>query len=354
MKNVVLLHNPVLEYRPDSSVPVNITAVAERIAGVLGGAVTSLNEAGEDPYFMPFAAVHESLAYEKGITGEGDVYGGIVRDLAHADKAILHELPEQRSSHPLWYSRAFAKSVGGVVLPGFTSFSVKDATRAFDVMQDRGLAARFKDPSSTGGIGQFLVRSRDELEEALTPYKDKIPEVGAVLEADLEDHQTVTVGYVDMNGHPYSWYGRPYDVQHNGMTRFGGNELTVVRGAIKNLMRFATDPRDHLAIRQAAHVFDAYSLLGATITRATLDAVQGTGSNGEFLSGITDPSLRPSASSAAEIRAVEAFIANPDAEVVKTRLTYDYNKTIPTDGSAGELFVGHDRMNIFVDLVDVS
>ena len=156
-----------------------------------------------------------------------------------------------------------------------------------------------------------------------------------------------------MNGQPYSWYGRPYDVQHNGITRFGGNELTVVRGDIKDLGQHATDPKDRLAIFQSGRVFDAYSLLETTITRTTLDAVQGIGSNGEFLSGITDPSLRPSASSAAEIRAIEAFIANPDAEVVKSRLTYDYSKTMPIDGSAGELFVGHNRMNIFVDLVDV-
>lgn len=354
MKNVVLLNNPVLEYRPDSSVPVNIAAVAERIAGVLDGSVVSLNEAGENPYFMPFAAVHESLAHEKGITGDGDVYGGIVKALEHADKAILHELPTTGASHPLWYSRTFAKGVGEVVLPGFTSFSVEDTMQAFASMQDMGLTARFKDPSSTGGMGQFLVRSRNELEKAITPYKDKIPEVGAVLEANLQNHETVTIGYVDMNGQSYSWYGRPYDVQHNDMTRFGGNELTVAQGDIRNLMQYATNPSDRLAISQAGRVFDAYSLLGSTIIRATLDAVQGIGSNGEFLSGITDPSLRPSASSAAEIRAVEAFIANPSAEVVKTRLTYDYDKTMPTDGSVGELFVGHSRMNIFVDLVEVS
>lgn len=59
MKNVALLHNPVLEYRPDSSVPVNIMATAERIAGLLGGNIISADDAGENPYSVPFAAVHE-------------------------------------------------------------------------------------------------------------------------------------------------------------------------------------------------------------------------------------------------------------------------------------------------------
>lgn len=50
MRNVSLLRNPVLEYRPDSSVPVNIAAVASRIAGVLGG---ELVEQG-DPTTLQF------------------------------------------------------------------------------------------------------------------------------------------------------------------------------------------------------------------------------------------------------------------------------------------------------------
>jgi hypothetical protein len=354
MRNVVLLNNPVLEYRPDSSVPVNITAVAERIAILLGGTMASIEEAGENPYYVPFAAVHAPLAQIHEITGNGDVYGGIVRDLEHADKAILHELPSSEATHPNWYSPAFAKAVGEVVLPGFTSFTSEDTMQAFDTMQERGLAVRFKDPSATGGMGQFLVQSRSELAEAMVAYQDRIPKVGAVLEANLQDHQTVTIGHVDINGQTYSWYGRPYDIEHNGMTRFGGNKLTVTRGSVQGLEQYATDPRDQLAIRQAGRVFDEYGSLGTIVTRATLDAVQGLDSNGQFISGITDPSLRPSASSAAEIRAIEAFAANPDANVVRTRLTYDYAKTIPTDGSHGELFVSHLRMNIFVELVDIA
>jgi hypothetical protein len=73
------------------------------------------------------------------------------------------------------------------------------------------------------------------------------------------------------------------------------------------------------------------------------------------MSGITDPSLRPSASSAAEVRAIEAFAANPDAEVVITRLVYDYTKELPLKAdSSKELFVSHKRMDIFVELADIT
>jgi len=105
MKNVALLHNPVLEYRPDSSVPANITAVAHRIAGILEGDLIDEYKATQDTYRVPFAAVHKPLALQHGITGSGDVYGGIVLELNHADKAILHELPDWDSEHPSWYSQ---------------------------------------------------------------------------------------------------------------------------------------------------------------------------------------------------------------------------------------------------------
>lgn len=143
MRNVVMLHNPVLEYRPDSSVPVNITAVAERIADNFGGELLQEARSGEAVYHMPFAAVNQPLAAEKGITGQGDVCGGVVQSPQHADKAILHELPTDESVHPRWYSRTFARAVSHVVLPGFTSFSPEDTLHAFNVMQEQGLAVRF-------------------------------------------------------------------------------------------------------------------------------------------------------------------------------------------------------------------
>jgi len=265
----------------------------------------------------------------------------------------LHELPKGDSEHPAWYSRTFAKTLAGVVLPGYTAFSPDDTLHAFDLMQAQGINARFKDPSNTGGLGQYLVRDRTELEEVMALHVGKFKDVGAIIEADLQDHHTVTVGRVDLNGQVYSWHGRPYDVRYNGTTRFGGNELTVVRGEPGELMAHAHTAEDKLAIEQSGRVFEVYDLLDSTITRATLDAVQGVGSNGQFMSGITDPSLRPSASSAGEIRAIEAFVANPDAEVVTTRLTYDYPKELEPAANR-ELFVAHKRMNIFVELVDVA
>ncbi|HEY5442276.1 MAG TPA: DUF3182 family protein, partial [Candidatus Saccharimonadales bacterium] len=179
MRNVALLHNPVLEYRPDSSVPANITAVGERIASMLGGELKALDEAGDNPYFMPFAAVHEPLAAKVGISGSGDVYSGIVKEPEHADKGMLHEVPSDDSPHPAWYSRTFAQSLPGLVLPGFTTFSPEDAINAFELLQEQNLAARFKDPSNTGGLGQHPISTKEDLELLIGEHGEKLAAVGA-------------------------------------------------------------------------------------------------------------------------------------------------------------------------------
>lgn len=355
MKHVVRVHNPVLEYAPNSSVPVSIGAVAERIAKHIDASIDGDVSLADERYFMPMAAVHEPLARSVGMTAMGDLYGGIVKELQHADKAVLHRLPRGDMVSPDWYSKSFASTVQNVVLPGFTTFSPDDTRIAFKAMRSEGHSVRFKDPAGTGERGQYLIDTSDKLEEVMYSHGASFRGAGAVLEANLYGAETITVGYVDIEGDCYSWYGSPYDIEHGGIKRFGGNELTVVRGGLLDLRNYCTDPRSKVAVEQSAVAFDAYHThLGAAIMRATFDAVQGVGENGQFLSGITDPSLRPSASSAAEIRAIEAYREHPKATAVRTKIIYDYAKELPLNHESRELFVEHDRMNMFVELVAVE
>lgn len=353
MSKVVLLDNPVLKYRPNSSVPPNIAAVAAKISCMLGYEEAETVTDSRSPYFVPFAAVHSSLASEHGIVGIGDLYGGIVEEHQHADKAILHVLPMERAKHPVWYSPAFAQAVQPVVLPGFTAFTANDALHAYRQICSEQLSVRLKDPSNTGGLGQHCISDDGHLQRTLDGYGNSIASTGVTLEADLEDAITITIGYVEIDGHIYSWRGRPYDVLDGDMMRFGGNELTVVRGNFDVLHRHTHSLEDRLAIDQAKIVFTAYKMLGAKISRATLDVVQGTARDGRYLSGVTDPSLRPSASSAAELRAIEALQATPSTEVAMSRLLYDYTRTIHAMTDL-EVFMSHPRMNILVELLSVT
>lgn len=355
MSAVVVIDNPALSFRCGSSVPVSVAAVAERLSGILRSLRGGAARPASDSYFMPYSAVHEPLARACGISGDGDLYGGIVREPAHADKAMLHELASATAMHPRWYSWAFARALHGAVLPGFTVFSPDDAACAFELMRRRGIVPRFKDPSATGGLGQSLVRSQADLAEALQAHGDRLVKTGAILEADLSDAATITVGWVRIGGKEFSWCGRPYDVVVDGQTRFGGNEIRVVRGGLGRVEQYIQDERDLIAIRQACTVSGAYRLLGTVAARATLDAVQGVDTPGKLRSGITDPSLRPSASSAAEVRALEAFIEHPDAESVVTQLVYDYGTgMVAADTAKLELFAGNTHVRIVVGVVEVT
>lgn len=353
MKSIVLFNNAVVKLRPESSVPIKNGAVAERVAKLLGGQVCDITEKTGDKYLIPIDAVHEPDARKHGATGTDDVYGGIVKELEHADKAILHSLVSPYALRPAWYSRTFAKKVSKVVLPGFTVFSYEDAVAAFEAMQANGLAARFKDPTGTAERGQYVVQSREELDDIASNFGEAFIETGAVLETDLRNASTLTAGIVLMAGQRYSWLGNPYDTYHKGLKRFGGNELTVVRGGFDVLAKRCDDPRQKQAIQQISQVHEAYASIGASISRATFDVVQGVGSNGLFLSGVTDPSLRPSASSPAEIRAIEAFAEHPNASTITSRVDYDYAKNGPLN-KGQELFVGHSCMNIFVEIVAIA
>jgi hypothetical protein len=71
--NVALIHNSEYEFSPISSVPIKNAAVAERIAGILGGSVCELDEVGDSPYLIPIEPITREVAEQYGVTGEGDV-----------------------------------------------------------------------------------------------------------------------------------------------------------------------------------------------------------------------------------------------------------------------------------------
>ncbi|MGI9148009.1 MAG: DUF3182 family protein [Chloroflexota bacterium] len=354
MKDVLLLENSAIRHRADSGIPINVRAIARRIATMLGGSVVhQCDNSSRSRFFVPFAAVRESLAAEHHILGNGDVYGGVVREQEHADKAILHKLVREDAFRAGWYSPEFALCVSGVTLPGFTVFTNEDAVQSFEMLQDAGVVARCKDPSNTGGVGQRRVDTKDELTNFLSQYGSRIRSAGVVIEAEIDRPNTVSVGRVNLLGHEFCWFGQPYDVMYAGVPRFGGNVLTVIRGGFDELLRNVNDPDEFLAIEQAARVFSAYDTLGAVISRGTLDVVQGI-SGVDFVSGVTDPSLRPSGSSAAELRAIEALNSEPRARVATTRVEFDYTGAKRTMRPSESVFVTHKNMTVYVDLVTLD
>jgi hypothetical protein len=352
MKNVVLLNNGH-EIAPGSTINAKNMAVAEKIAGILGDAIVGGDANTGEQYHIPFEAVDAADAHHRGITGSDDLYGGIVRRPEQADKALLHVPVSRSEPYPDWYSPDFAREVSGAVLPGFTVFDREGARTAYRRLAVEGLTARLKDPAERSERGQFSVRTPEELEEALSQYRQGIGKSGLVVEADLDSADTISVGYVALGGEDYCWYGKTWDVEYGGKKKFGGNELTVVRGGFADLREQSIDSQHRLAVQQTGKVVEAYPACGAVISRATFDVVQGYAANGEFLSGVTDPSIRPSASSPAEVHAIQEFQAHPDASAITARVTYDYGHQMGATDER-ELFASSHKARIFVETVDMA
>lgn len=342
MRNVMLLANG-RDVSPTGTITAKNLAVAERIATLLDTTDTS------SPYYIPFEAVYEEEATQKGITSAADLYGGIVRRAEHADKALLHVRAHAQEA-PEWYEPQFAKAVEEAVLPGYTVFSPEEALLGYKHMVADGLRVRIKDPNERNARGQFVIENQKDLCNLLSEL-NTIQTHGVVMEANLENHSTTAVGYVALGDTSYSWYGKTWNVMSRGKQKFGGNELTLVRGTFQDLSEIAKDPEHKIAIEQTSRVFDAYALCGAMISRATFDVVQGTAPNGQFLSGVTDPSIRPSASSPAEIHAIEVLENNPETSVVTSKVIYDYGHQLTAPEPALELFASSTKTAIFVQTV---
>ena len=172
-----------------------------------------------------------SLARELGLAGEEDLFGGVVPHAFMATKAITHPLVSTTAPAPHAWSSQFPEHVADVVLPGFTAFSGVDAEVAGFQLLTLG-PVRVKLVAETGGRGQVVVKNLAELQSCLAGIDSMaLSEHGVVLEHNLTDVSTLSVGQVRIGGTVASYFGHQYLTKNNsGSDAYAGSTLTVVRG----------------------------------------------------------------------------------------------------------------------------
>jgi hypothetical protein len=108
-----------------------LDAGAKAIAKIKGYDFAGHYESGcdySDPlFFVPGDTLLVDEASCLGIRSPNDLYGGVVPHLFAKTKAITHGLVDCHAERPLGWSIVFAERVRGVVLPGYTVFSSRDA-----------------------------------------------------------------------------------------------------------------------------------------------------------------------------------------------------------------------------------
>lgn len=288
---------------------------------------------GQQFYWVPDATVvGREHAAKLGIHGPLDLFGGYVERDFQAGKAIVHPLIDRPTLTPRGWSEAFATRVKPLVLDGHSVFCHNDALRCASARLKVG-PQRLKPAASRGGQGQRVVEDSVALADALAAYEESDYREGLVIEDDLDEPTTHSVGQVMINGVLLSYHG----VQHqnrnpHGELVYGGSDLLVVRGDFDSLLALDLVESVKQAIGQAVQ-FDraAHQLLpGFHASRRNYDVAQGLDARGRRCSGVLEQSWRIGGASGAELAALAAFVADPALCVVRAS-TFEVfeDKTLP-------------------------
>ena len=285
---------------------------------------------------VPGDALGEEEAMAAGIFDRGDVLGGVVPAEFVGTKAISHGLVGPHAVRPASWSTDMAALLGDAALPGYTAFSRADAAEAGRRLLRDG-PVRIKDVCGKAGLGQQVVHDAAALDAALAQEDEAaLAETGIVVEQNLTDVVTYSVGVVALGGQTIGYWGsQNLTRDHKGREVYGGSDLTVVRGGFKALRRLDLPPPIARAVRCAAR-FDAAAHAaypGLILTRRNYDVIEGTTPQGTRRIGVLEQSWRVGGASGAEIAALEAFRAEPDTILVRCSTVELYDLATPPSGA---------------------
>lgn len=315
--------------------------VAERLAAVLGmsyggiGHDTERHPRGER-YVVPYRTLNLGEARRFGIESARDLFGGVVSQPFMGTKLITHGLMHAGAVAPAGWSESFAEKVRDVVLPGYSVFTAADLREATAWLLREG-RVRIKSPHDMGGVGQRVVERMEQLEPLIEarghgPWLDE----GLVVERNLGDVVTISVGLVLLDGIQASYVGRQRLVRsHAGALVYGGTDLLCTRGDLEALRQLPLTGDQRLAVEQARCYHDEAQACfpGTFASRANYDVAQGRDDSGRWYSGVLEQSWRIGGASAAEVEAVAALLDHPARRAVwaATRESYDRAEPVPDD-----------------------
>ncbi|MBS7546033.1 DUF3182 family protein [Ancylobacter oerskovii] len=308
-----------------------VEALARRIASLRGSPILTLSEGGMAQlrvYAVPVETlVGGEFAARLGIESERDFFGGLVPYAVQAGKAITHPLPDDDATRPEGWSNAFGLAVREVVPAGFSAFDIDAARRAAGLLLPRG-PLRVKPGWSDGGREQAIVADAVACEAALAALeRDLLAEQGVVLEEDLSDAVTFSIGRVRIDDTILSYVGQQSTTRDNaGVAAYGGSTLTVVPGDLEALLALELDATARRAV-ECALVYDGAAMQhfpGLIASRRNYDVIAGRDARGKPRIGVLEQSWRIGGASGAEIAAFEAFHDEPDLVAVRTSCTERY------------------------------
>lgn len=295
-------------------------------------------------YYLPTQTlVDPAQASALGIRSEQDLFGGVVGYPYMATKAISHPLPANASFPPGW-TDAFARQASAALLRGYTVFSKADARRAAELLLPGG-PLRVKPVLATAGRGQVVVEHVQALDGLLDGMDEQqLALWGLVLEEDLSQVQTFSVGQVRVAGLTLSYHGtQQLTHDHQGCEVYGGSDLVVVRGGFDALLQLPLEDHLRLAVNQAMAYDQAAQaqLSGFFASRRNYDIARGRDAAGQLRSGVLEQSWRAGGASSAELLALQAFARDRSLRQVRAS-THEVFGAVQLPADATLFYQGND------------
>lgn len=262
-----------------------------------------------------------------------------------ASKAIMHPALAAPRYLPDGWPGQFGNAARKWALSGRTVFDPVDAVQAGRELLESG-PIRLKKATGEGGHGQFVVHSGTELSEVLDGIEPEDLQNGLVLEEDLADLITLSIGQVEIPGMVISYVGDQGMTDDNfGRKAYGGSRLLVIRGDLANLLRqpLPDDVRIAISKTMAFDHLASQQLSGLLATRRNYDVAVGTTHRGKSRIGVLEQSWRIGGASGAEILALEVLAERPEIYAVRVSTRERYgNRLTPIQPDDFVIFSGED------------
>ncbi|GLK47674.1 hypothetical protein GCM10017620_06470 [Brevundimonas intermedia] len=270
---------------------------------------------------MPADTLLVDEAAAMGVRNDRFLWGGAAPFAHVATKAISHGLPWLGARAPAGWNSALGDALGDAVLTGVTAFDPDEALAAGRALLQFG-PVRVKQVRATGGRGQTVVTAPDTLEAALRDQPDgQIAAFGIVLEENLTDVETYSVGTTVLGSHRIAYWGLQRLARlHDGEEVYAGSDLDVALGGYEDLLAFDLPLKARAAVEMARRydreTFAAYP--GLFASRRNYDVIIGKDRNGATRTGVLEQSWRIGGASGAEMAALEALVRDRTPRLVRS------------------------------------
>lgn len=313
--------------------------LAREAAALLGYAYAGDHAGGplEWPsYAVPQRTLLDDEAVALGIRSETDLLGGVVPHPFVAGKAISHGVVSREATAPPGWSYTLARDLGDAVLDGYAAFSREDARIAATRLLAHG-PVRMKAAAACGGQGQVVCATLESFDAALATIDDDgFGRLGVVVERDLADAHTYSIGTTRVGASRISYFGRQRGVvDHRGHEVYGGSDLVAVRGDFDALASVGMPVLAAAALAKALHYDAAVAVAypGFYASRRNYDVVHGHDADGLPRIGVLEQSWRIGGASAAELLALRAFAADPHLACIRVATHEAYGRPVPPAGA---------------------